>query len=260
VNQNISARITNAPQIRSYALDSQGNVKPQDNDIFRILQPYILSIVLLLTIVTSSNYLLQSIGEEKESRTGELLLSSITADQLLQGKILAYAGIGLLQIAIWAAMGILVLTTTQFAPFLAMIKVTWVLALAFIYFILGYALFSVSIACAAAISSSAKEAQQTSSLFTMMAAMPMMLAQYIIMAPNSLVAKVLTVFPYTAPVITIMRVSLTDVPPYEIAASIGILLAAIYLVMKLAGKIFRMGMLLQGKRAGLKEIIAAAKE
>jgi len=157
-------------------------------------------------------------------------------------------------------MAAVVLSTGQYAPLLAGIQISWVMGLAAIYFIMGYALFSVSIACAAAISPTAKEAQQTSSIFSMMAALPLFFAQFIIMAPDSILAKALTLFPYTAPVITMMRISLMDVPLYEIAASIIILGVTIFLVMSLAGRIFRMGMLLQGKRASIREIMAFVKE
>ena len=260
VDANISSRVVQPSILQVVTLDKSGNPKSSGNDIGKYILPYALSILLTLSIITSSNLLMQGIGEEKESRTGELLLSSISADQLLKGKILGYGAVGITQIAIWMALAGLILSTGQYASLLAGIQVTWVMGLAAIYFVLGYALFSVSIACAAAISPTAKEAQQTSSIFTIMAALPLVFAQFIIIAPDSIVAKALTFFPYTAPVITMMRISLTDVPAYEIAASILILGASILLVMSLAGKIFRMGMLMQGKRAGLKEIIAFAKE
>jgi len=260
VDSTISNRVMQPSVIRAVELDKSGNPNTGGNDIGKYILPYALSILLVLSIITSSNLLMQGIGEEKESRTGELLLSSISADQLLKGKILGYGAVGITQIAIWAAMAAVVLSTGQYAPLLAGIQISWVMGLAAIYFIMGYALFSVSIACAAAISPTAKEAQQTSSIFSMMAALPLFFAQFIIMAPDSILAKALTLFPYTAPVITMMRISLMDVPLYEIAASIIILGVTIFLVMSLAGRIFRMGMLLQGKRASIREIMAFVKE
>ncbi len=260
VNDSVAKRILQPSVLVVVSLDDKGNVKEGGSDITSFLLPYMLSILLFLSIMTSSSYLMQGIGEEKENRTGEMLLSSISADELLKGKILGYGAVGLLQVGIWLTMGLLVLSTSQFAPLLAGIKLTWIMGLAVVYFILGYALFSVSIACASAISPTAKEAQQTSSIFTMLAALPMIFSQFIILAPDSDIAKALTLFPYTAPVITMMRISLVDVSLQEIAASLGILLVTIFLVLKLAGKIFRMGMLMQGKRPGLKELIGFARE
>lgn len=259
VDERISRRITQPAFTTLVSLDDDGT-ESEDGGLVRFLQPYILSIMLLLSITLSSSYLMQGIGEEKESRTGELLLSSISADQLLKGKIIGYGAVGLLQISLWAALAGLFLTNSQFAPFLSGIKLDWVVGLAVVYYLLGYALFSVSIACAAAISPTAKDAQQSASIFTLMAAVPMMFSSMIIMSPNSFPAKALTFFPYTAPVITMMRISLTEVPSYEIAISIAVMVATTLFVMSLAGKIFRMGMLMQGKRASIREIINFARE
>jgi ABC-2 type transport system permease protein len=259
IDGKVSARIMK-PAVSSFvSLDGSGNVS-EKGGLMRFIQPYLLSVVLLLSITMSSSYLMQGIGEEKESRTGELLLSSISADQLLKGKIIGYGAVGLLQISIWAALGGFILLNSQFAPFLSGLQLDWVAGLAVIYYLLGHSLFSVSIACAAAISPTAKEAQQTASLFTLMAAVPMMFSSMIILAPDALPAKILTFFPYTAPVITMMRISLTDVPAYEIAISIGVMVATTIFVMRLAGKVFRMGMLMQGKRASISEIIGFARE
>lgn len=260
VNDTVAKRISQPSLVVVVSLDDKGNVKEGGGDLTSFLQPYILSILLFLCIMTSSSYLMQGIGEEKENRTGELLLSSISADELLKGKIFGYGAVGLLQVGIWIAVGLLVLTASQFAPLLAGVKITWIMGLAVVYFVLGYALFAASIACAAAISPTAKEAQQTSSIFTMLAALPMIFSQFIMFSPDSDIAKALTFFPYTAPVVTMMRISLVEIPLQEIAASIVILMVSIFLVMKLAGKIFRMGMLLQGKKPGLREIIRFARE
>jgi ABC-2 type transport system permease protein len=260
VDANISKRVVQPSVIQAVSLDKNGNPKTGGNDIGKYILPYALSILLVMSIITSSNLLMQGIGEEKESRTGELLLSSISAGQLLKGKILGYGAVGITQIMIWIAMAFAVLSTGQYHALLAGIQLSWVMGLAALYFLLGYALYSVSIACAAAISPTAKEAQQTSSIFMLMAALPLAFSQIILMAPDSVLAKALTLFPYTAPVITMMRISLTDVPLIEIMESLALLAASILLVMSLAAKIFRMGMLLQGKRASLKEVIGFIKE
>ena len=198
--------------------------------------------------------------EEKESRTGELLLSSLSADQLLKGKIIGYGSVGLLQIVIWILAGLIMIFNSPLAGLFAGIEISWVFALAILYFVLGYFLFAVSIACAASICSTTREAQQTSTIFTMFAIIPLMFAQFIMMAPNSIVAKILTYFPYTSPFITMMRLPLTEVPFYEIAISIAILIISISIITKLSAKIFRMGMLMYGKRASLRDIIGFLKE
>lgn len=262
VSPEIAARLENPVAAEPVTLDSAGNAKAGKENIGSILLPYAFAILLSLSIMTSSRYLMEGIAEEKEARTGELLLSSISSDQLLNGKILGYGGIGLLQIVIWIAVGMAIITIgTPFAAGLfSGIGISYIFGLAVIYFILGYFLFAVSVACAAAISPTAKDAQQVSSLFTMFAILPVAFGQFIIRMPDSAIAKALTYFPYTSPFITMMRLPLVEVPPYEIAASIAILIISIVILAKLSGKIFRMGMLMYGKRANLKDIIRFLRE
>ena len=260
VNDDIARKIANPMLAESVTLDKDGNFKKEKDVAGGFLLPYSLAVLLILSILTSSGYLLQGIAEEKESRSGELLLSSISADQLLKGKILGYGSVGLVQISIWITLAVIKISSSPLAGLFAGIEISWVFGLAIIYFILGYFLFATSIACAAAVSSTAKEAQQTSMIFTMFAVIPMMFAQFIIQAPNSNIAKILTYFPYTSPFITMMRLPLVEISFYEIALSIGILIIAIVIIAKLSGKIFRMGMLMYGKRASVKDIVIFLKE
>ena len=260
VDDIIAEKIENPIVAEKVTLDEQGNIKEEKSRVGGFLLPYALTFLLILGIMTSSGYLMEGIGEEKESKTGELLLSSISADQLLRGKILGYGSVGLLQIGIWILAGLIMIFNSPLAGLFVGIEISSVFALAILYFILGYFLFATSIACAASISSSTKEAQQTSMIFTMFAIIPLIFAQFIMMAPNSMVAKIFTYFPYTSPFITMMRLPLVEISFYEIALSIVILTISIGVMTKLSGKIFRMGMLMYGKRASLREIIGFLKE
>ena len=260
VSDEIAEKIENPMVAEKVTVDNEGNIKKEKSIAGGFLLPYALAFLLILGIMTSSGYLMQGIVEEKESRTGELLLSSLSADQLLKGKIIGYGSVGLLQIVIWILAGLIMIFNSPLAGLFAGIEISWVFALAILYFVLGYFLFAVSIACAASICSTTREAQQTSTIFTMFAIIPLMFAQFIMMAPNSIVAKILTYFPYTSPFITMMRLPLTEVPFYEIAISIAILIISIGIITKLSAKIFRMGMLMYGKRASLRDIIGFLKE
>jgi ABC-2 type transport system permease protein len=237
-----------------------GAVGSAATGFMEFLLPYGFAIFLLIAIMMSSGYLMQGIGEEKENKTGELLLSSISADQLLRGKILGFGAAGMLQTAIYAVAGILIISVSPLAPMFAGIQLTGILGLGIIYILLGYALFASSIAAAASISSSAKEAQQSSMVFTMMAVIPLVVVALIIREPNSALAVALTYIPYTSPVVVVMRMSITNVPLYELLASMVILVASIFVVSKLAAKIFRMGMLKYDKRATLREIFGFLRE
>lgn len=260
VNNTIAEKIENPMVTEKITLDEQGNIKEERSKAGEIILPFALTFLLIFSIMTSSGYLMEGIGEEKESKTGELLLSSISADQLLRGKIIGYGSVGLLQMGIWILMGLIMIFNSPLAGLFIGMKISSVFALAILYFILGYFLFATSIACAASISSSTREAQQTSMIFTMFAIGPIMFAQFIMMAPNSILAKILTYFPYTSPFTVMMRLSLAEISSYEIAISIVILIISIGVMTKLSGKIFRMGMLMYGKKANLKDVIGFLKE
>ena len=240
-------------------LDEKGNPKG-DRKVAGFVLPFALTMVLAIGILTSSGYLMQGIGEEKESRRGEFLLSHCSAEELLAGKILGYAGVGLLQIAVWVAIGLIVIAASPFAGLFAELQVTWLLCLAVIYFILGYFLFSVSIACTASLAPSVREAQQVSAVFSMFAVFPIIFLQFLLRDPNSLLMQVLTYFPYTAPFVAMVRLTLVTVPPYEIVASIAILVISIAVMTRLAARIFRMGMLTYGKRVTFREVWGFLKE
>jgi ABC-2 type transport system permease protein len=241
-------------------IDAGGAIGSSAGGFLEFFLPYGFAILLLMTIMMSSSYLLQGIGEEKENRTGELLLSSVSADQLLRGKILAYGSLGVLQGIMFAVAGILVIFISPLAPFFTGVEITGMIGLGALYFLLGYALFASSMAATASISSSAKEAQQTSTIFIIMGVIPMALITMIVRDPSSPIALVLTYIPYTSPFIIMMRMSLTTVPLFEIVASLIILIISIFVASKVAGKIFKMGMLKYGKRASLKEVFGFLRE
>jgi ABC-2 type transport system permease protein len=253
-------RIIQPFQAKVVKIDSGGAIGSSGGGPLEFVLPYGFAVLLLLTIMMSSGYLMQAIGEEKENRTGELLLSSISSDQLLRGKILGYGSLGIFQGGMYALAGILTISLSPLAPFFAGLQLGGILGLGIIYFLMGYALFASSIAATASVSSSAKEAQQTSMLFTMMAVIPLVLVALIVRDPNSALALALTYIPYTSPFVMMMRMSLTTVPTFEIAASLAILAVSIFLVSKIAGKIFRMGMLKYDKRASFRETLGFIRE
>jgi len=259
VSDQAAQKILSPASPRVIILDEAGNPKG-DQELAGFILPFALTMVLALGILTSSGYLMQGIGEEKESRRGEFLLSHCSAEELLAGKILGYAGVSLLQIAVWVAIGLIVVAASPLAAIFSGLQVTWLVCLAVIYFVLGYFLFSVSIACTASLAPSVREAQQVSAVFSMFAVFPLIFLQFLLQDPNSLLMQVLTYFPYTAPFIAMVRLTLVSVPPYEIVLSIAILVLSIAVLTKLAARIFRMGMLTYGKRVTLTEVWGFLKE
>ena len=216
-------------------------------------------------IVGSADYdeVLQSLGEEKEYRIMEILLSSVSAYQLLTGKILALGAAGLVQMFFWllSARLLVAVMSTNIAGFLSNLQIPIDLAiLSMIYFILGYLLFAILMAVVGSIAPTAREGQQLSVLFTMTAVLPFMFAPLIIENANHIVVQILTVFPLTAPLSVMIRLGVADIPSWQLVLSIILLILSVIGGLILGAKVFRTFLLMYGKRPALNEIIRSLRQ
>ncbi|MEN6395115.1 MAG: ABC transporter permease, partial [Methanoregula sp.] len=123
VSDEIAQKILSPISPSVIVLDEAGNPKGEP-DIVGFILPFAMTMVLALGILTSSGYLMQGIGEEKESRRGEFLLSHCSAEELLAGKIIGYAGVSLLQIMVWVAIGLAVIAASPLAALFSGLQVT----------------------------------------------------------------------------------------------------------------------------------------
>jgi ABC-2 type transport system permease protein len=250
-------RLTRPMQLKAVstkaALSEEGGEESKDANLMLALA---FTLILSMSIFMSSGILLQAVVEEKENRTIEVLLSTITPRELLAGKVLGLGLLGLIQLLLWLGAARLLLGTgsSMFAA-LASLSVpghVWVLALA--YFILGYTLFATLMAGVGAISPSVKESSQLQVVFTLPAAVPLMLMGPLLNDPEGPVALGLSFLPLTAPTTMMMRLSTTPVPAWQIALSLALLALASAGGLWLAARLFRASALLTGKRLRLREI------
>ena len=228
-----------------------------------VVLPYFFSILLVLAIFTSSGYLLQGLAEEKENRIMEVLLSSVSARELITGKVLGLGAAGLLQMSIWliSARFLANLASTNFSDILGALEVTTTFViLGLSYFILGYLLYAIIMAAVGSIASSMRESQQLATVFSLMAVSPLWGLVFLIENPNHPVAIALTLFPFTSPITTMIRIGSTDVPFWQIGASMAIMAATIVGLLFLSAKIFRTFLLMTGKTPKLGEIFRMLKE
>lgn len=225
--------------------------------VLSFLVPIMFAILLTVTIFISSGYLIRSVAEEKSSRVIEIVLSSVTPEQLLAGKIIGLGGLGLTQVSVWLASasglgGGLALLAGIVLPFFTRGEV---FALSLVYYILGFTVYAVLIGAIGTLGSNFQESQQISGIVTLVAAVPMMLMGVFINSPDSIVVRVLSWFPLTAPTSMMMRLPLGEIPWIDVAVSIFVLLVSTPLIIWLGAKIFRLGMLMYGKRPGILELV-----
>jgi len=239
-------------------LTKTGAVAPNQGGFAAFVIPYIFSMLLLMSIFFSSGYLLQGLGEEKENRVIEILLSSISSRQLLAGKVIGLGAAGLLQVIIWliSARFLVQFASSTWGDIIGSLQIPAdFLILGIIYFILGYLLFAVLMAGVGAISPNARDGQSLSTMFTLAGIAPLWFTAFIIENPDHLVSQILTIFPVTAPVTVMIRLGLTEIPIWELAVSIGVLIVSIFGCFILAAKLFRTFLLMYGKRPNFKEIM-----
>lgn len=252
VDDDTLGRIIEPVDMKLFTIDTAGDVKEKGiSDIIGdFALPFITGMLLIITIFSASGYLLRGVAEEKETRVIEIILSSLTPRELLTGKIIGLGCVGLLQITIWISIG-----TMGSIYVLPVVIKPLVLLLAFVYFILGFLLFASIMAGVGAISGSMQESQQLVGIFTFIAIAPMMFMQVLITKPDGAISTFLSLFPLTSPVAMMSRIAVSDVPVYQIAASILILIVSVYFVIILSSRLFRVGLLMYGKRPDIRTIV-----
>ena len=224
--------------------------------------PYFMGILLVMTIFISSGYLLQSVAEEKETRVIEVVLSSVTAQELLTGKVLGLGALGLTQILLWllSASALSGGATALLAISIPLMEQPEVLLLAVVYYVLGYTIYAILMASAGSLGTTARESQQIAGVFSMAAAAPYMVSSFLFTNPNMLLARVLSWFPLTSSTMMILRLPMAEVPTVDIVASIVTQMISIPVMLWAGAKVFRMGLLMYGKRASLPEVIQCLRE
>lgn len=256
VDEDTLQRVKDPITFKRFSIETTGEVS--EKGISDLLEdfalPYLIGILLLISIFTSSGYLLQSVAEEKESRIIEILLSSVTPMEMLTGKIVGLGSVGLLQIAIWLSVGfagLIYVFALSINPFL--------LILSLAYFVLGFLLFASMMGAVGAISGSMRESQQLIPIFTFPAIAPMLFMQVLITEPDGMLSMFFSMFPLTSPVAMLIRMGVSDVPIYQIAISLFILIVSVYFVIIASARLFRVGLLMYGKRPAIGEIIRYMK-
>ena len=227
----------------------------------RVLMFTVISMVMILyvTVFMYGINVMRAILEEKTSRIMEVMLSTARSSEMMAGKILGVAGVGLTQIGVWAAasLAFLPLASGALADMGAARNVlsTEVLVFFAIFFLLGFALYSTVCAAVGAVVNSEQEAQQLQFLV----ALPLIGAVFIMFNvledPGSSTAVWASLFPLTAPLIMFLRVALQSPPWWQIGLSIALMMATTIGLVWICARIYRVGILMYGKRPTLPEIL-----
>ena len=228
------------------------------------LVSYFLVLILYMTLIFYGQAVMRGVIEEKTSRVVEIVLSSMKPYQLMAGKIIGIAAVGFTQYAIWTLFGIALATKgralaasafPQMDSFQIPTIPPYVFVAFVIYFVLGYFLYSTIFAAVGSMVNNEKEAQQLMMPVIMMLVIPLLLIMFVMRSPSSSLSVGLSLFPFFAPMLMLLRVCILLPPFTQILASIVLLVAAILAMIWLTGKIYRVGILMYGKPPRLPEIL-----
>ncbi|MCF7822855.1 MAG: ABC transporter permease [Candidatus Marinimicrobia bacterium] len=212
--------------------------------------PFIFMFLLFLGIFTGGQLLMRAVLEERSSRVIEVLLSTVSYNDLMGGKIVGLGMLGLTQSAIYLLAGVIGGYYYDMSIVTAGIG-----SLYFIYFILGYLLYAGVYIGVGALFDSEQEAQQAIQIITFIAVIPMLLWTLVIENPNSALVNALCYFPPVTPFFMMIKIAVGETTMFQIVLTILLMLVSVYASIRLAAKLFRTAILLYGKRITMPEVI-----
>ena len=245
-------------KIATFTVKKDGSVV-KSNAVASFYKGYVMAILLSMTTIMYGLNVARSIIQEKTSRIFEVMLSISQPGDLLAGKLVGVGLVGLTQILIWVVAGAVIVTSPLAAAQMSgdfAVHFSWIEGVLFpVYFVLGYFLYSSLFAGLAATCETEQELQ----MYTPLAAVPIWLSFSMIMLiindSNSFWSVAVSFFPPCAPIIMFLRMG-SEVPPaWQFAVSIALMILSIFAVLWISSRLYRVGILMYGKRATLPEIL-----
>jgi ABC-2 type transport system permease protein len=251
-------KLVDGVHVQTYQVKKDGSVV-KSNAAASFYKGYIMAILLSMTTMIYGMNVARSIIQEKTSRIFEVMLAITRPAEMLAGKLIGVGAVGLTQIAIWLVAGAVIIGTPYAASILSgeyAVHISATEAVLFpVYFVLGYLLYSSLFAGLAATCETEQELQ----MYMPLAAAPTWLSFSLIILvindSNSFWSVAASFFPPTAPVIMFLRMSSQIPPAWQFAVSIALLILSIWVVLWISAKLYRVGILMYGKRATLPELV-----
>ncbi len=236
-----------------------------------------MSLLLYMVLLLYGQTVLRSVIEEKTTRVAEVVISSVRPETLMAGKIIGIGCVAMTQLVVWIGSSAWIGSTlvpmlvkksssaaatpelanasqtTDILSSLPSFSFGFILAIV-LYFILGYVFYACLYAAVGSTVNSESEAQQAATPVAMLLVLSAIFIQPVALAPQSTLSVVMSMLPFSAPIMMPMRMSITSVPPWQVAASlIGTALACVAAVW-FSARIYRVGLLMYGKRPSIREL------
>jgi ABC-2 type transport system permease protein len=218
----------------------------------RVVTPFAFMFLLFMATLGISNGLLTTVIEEKSSRVVEVLLSAVSPTQLMAGKILGMALVGLVLLGLWSGVGYASARGSGAGHLVTGHRVTYAL----LYFLPGFLLLSSLLAGIGSACNTLKDAQGMAFPISILTIVPLVAWMYISQSPASPVSVALSFIPPITPFVMILRICADPhTPMWQIIATLALLWASVVAAMWMSGKIFRVGVLMYGKPPSPRELL-----
>lgn len=254
ISSELLDRIRNVPMktIEVGQAEGQQKVQRESDKVLKMMVPFCFMYLMFMGMIGTGQHMVSSVIEEKGSRVIEVLLSAVSPFELMAGKILGLAGIGLTVVGIWGAAAY---GAAQYRGIDIPIPTTTMLYF-FAYFIPGFLLFTSLLAGVGSVCNTIKETQGLMMPIMLVFVLPLLSWFKLAQEPDGLLARVLSFVPPLTPLVMILRISASDnISSTEILLSLVVLTIGLVATMWAAAKIFRVGILMYGKRPGVREIL-----
>jgi ABC-2 type transport system permease protein len=252
----VVSKLTEHTRLEEMKITKSG-VLQEEQLVGKYILVVVFVMILYMSLLSWGISVQRSIIEEKSSRVIEVMLSSVEPKDLFLGKIIGVGSLGLTQIGIWAIIMLAIGFSSPFAAaqFATFVNISPAEVFFFVlFFVLGYTLYSALFTIIGAVCSTEQDAQQLQSLVILPLVIPIMLVFLVIQNPNATLSAVLSLIPLFTPMLMLARIVISEPSSWQIALSIVLLIISIYGVIAFSARVFRVGILMYGKRPSLKEI------
>ena len=241
--------------IKSFKISE--NKKAEEEGFGNLALAYLFTFLLYISLLMIGSMVMQSVIQEKANRIVEVLLSSVTSKELMMGKIFGAAITGIIQMAIWLSPVILVISTTWFAlPKELTFSITiGQIGYLLVNFFIGLLTFVGLFATVGSIFEEPQDAQSGMWPVMLLIIIPFLIAMAMMQNPENQIAKIASMFPFAAIIVMPTRMTLMDVPAWQFVVSFLVNIGTVLALFPIAGKIYRVGILMTGKKPKWSEVI-----
>ncbi|HEY9232641.1 MAG TPA: ABC transporter permease [Blastocatellia bacterium] len=253
---NSAKSLTRRVELDTKKLTAEGGAQEDGGAGFIIA--FIMLFFMYMTVLFYGLFVMRGVIEEKQSRIVEIVVSSVRPEEMMLGKLIGIGLVGLTQIGIWVT-SVALLSTVGLSIFasrgVSLPHLPLSLLVYFvIYFVLGYFLYATLYALVGATVGSEEEAQQAQFPVTIIIIIPMMIFTTVVANPNGPLAVTLSMIPFFAPTLMMLRIAVINPPLWQVLLSMAIMVVTILGAVWLAARIYRVGILMYGKRPSLAEL------